>query len=203
MSWVAIGAAGISAIPSVAKLVSGNKQAKKGQQLIDGAVRPMYTKPTEVSNATGIVANNYFNPNMPGSNVVKSQIGSVAANSLDNAVEAATSSGDVLDAVAKIDFNKQQQLTDLGVAEAEFAQQQEQKYINQLLTEAGYTDKQFDVNKMQPYVNQVAQGEALLGAGAVNKNSALSDFSKIGAGMATSHLNNKLIYDPAKGKIST
>lgn len=202
MTWVSAGATGLAALPSLGKFITGDKQVKKGESLLNTAIRPIYKKPGEVMDATAILADQFFNPRMPGAKNLVSQAGSATANAIDNAVQGATSSGDVLDAVTKIDYNSRQQINDIGAAEAEFANNAQQNYVNQLMNDAQYTDKQFDVNQMQPYVNQVARGQALIGAGNNNKFGGGSELSKLGAGLATSYMNNKLIFDPTTGKIT-
>lgn len=191
--------AGVAGAGSIFNIVSGAIQAGKGRKILNSAVLPTYTRPTETSQAMAIAKNNYFGTGMPGAQELQDRLGSSAANAYDNSLQVAGSGGDALDAISKINYNQDQQLNQIQQQQAAYKLQQEQEYLQQLGIGAGYTDKEFDLNKLTPYRNKIAQGQALIGAGNTNVGGGVNQLTSLGAGLATNYMNDKLIIGRQKG----
>ncbi len=162
----------------------------------------MYRRPGEVRTALGLTENNFLNGITPGISSLIDQINLGRANAIDSSLQTATSSADALDAIAKIDYNHGQKMNDVALQEQEIKNDLEKRYISQLMNNADYTDKEFEINQWTPYENKVAQGEALIGAGNINKKQGISDLAKLGSGAAMYALNNKVRFDTGNRTVS-
>ena len=168
-----------AAIPSVFQGITGAIQAGKGRRMAENNIRPTYNRPKEATEALALSSNNYLNSGMPGKNGLVNQIGSANANALDMATQAASSGGDVLDAITKLNYNEQQQLNQVAAQEAQFKDAQLKDYQNQLGIAAGYSDKEFAYNKDQPYQDRAAAASSLIEAGNTNVGSGLNGLSTL------------------------
>ncbi len=165
------------------KFFKGGSQEREGKRLLK-TERPTYTRPNEVNQALNLTERNYLN-GMPGSDLAESRIGTSAAAAFDASSAGASSSGDVLDAATKINYNTNNALLDLGVQEQQFKQNALGGYVNQLGNSAGYADKEFSYNIDQPYQNKIAAGNALVSAGGQNKFAGVDDFAGAAASAAS------------------
>jgi len=104
--------AAAAAIPSIFQGISGIVQGNKGKKMAQRNVRPVYTRPTEVGQGLSLAEQNYINGVMPGTSVARNNISSAGANALDNITQAASSSGDVLDGITKVQYNEDLQTND-------------------------------------------------------------------------------------------
>lgn len=173
-------AAAAAAVPSIFQGVSGAIQAAKGRRMAKNNIRPTYARPNEINTALALAENNFHNGGMPGSTGIKNQIDSGYANSLDMAIQAASSSGDVQDAITKLDYNRGKQYNDVATQEASFKQQQLEDYKKALMVGAGYSDKEFAYNKDQPYQDTAAAASALIEGGNINAGNAANGLSSLG-----------------------
>lgn len=175
---------GLAAASPIFQTISGAIQARKGRKLAQSNIRPIYTRPSEVTKGLAIAENNYLTGGMPGAAGVKNQIDSAFANNLDTATQAAGSGIDVIDALTKLDYNKQQQLNEVASNEAQFKQQQLDDYQRQLANGAAYSDKEFAYNKDQPYQDTAAEASALIGSGNTNVGNGINGITSIGTAIA-------------------
>ena len=192
--------AAIKAAPSLLsagyKFLTGNKQVKDGKRLAAENKFTPYTRPTEVTEALNITERNYRN-GMPGSDLYENRILSSAGSAFNAASNAASSSGDVLDAATKINMNTNRAMQDLSVQEDNFTQMALGQYTDQLNNNAAYSDKEFSYNIDQPYQRKAAAASALIGAGNQNKFSGFDDAMGTITDAARLGLN---IPDPTMGQ---
>lgn len=177
-------AAGIAAIPSIFQGISGMSQVSRGKKLAASNIRPTYQRPDEVNQALALAQQNFANGVMPGTALATNNISASGATMLNEATKAAGSSGDILDAITKIDYNQGQQYNALAGQQAQYKAQQMQNLQAQLQNSAGYTDKEFAYNKDQPYQDKAAQASALIGAGNQNIGNAVNGIANIGTSLA-------------------
>jgi hypothetical protein len=173
-----LAAAAIKAAPALFsagyKFLSGNKQVKDGKRLEKENKFTNYVRPNEATEALNLAERNYRN-GMPGSDLYENRINSSAGTAFSAASNAASSSGDVLDAATKINMNTNRAMQDLGVQEDNFTQMALGQYTDQLGKNAAYSDKEFSYNIDQPYQRRAAAASALIGAGNQNKYSGIDD----------------------------
>jgi hypothetical protein len=177
LSWIA---ASVAAGASAFKGISGAIQVGKGKNMAKNNVRPIYTRPNEATQGLSLAEQGYENAVMPGTAQAINNISASGASAFDAAAQAASSSGDVLDAISKVNFNQGQQFNDLAAQQGLYKQQQLQNLQTQLANSAQYGDKEFSYNKDQPYQDTAAAASALIGAGNQNIGSAASELGTIG-----------------------
>jgi hypothetical protein len=177
LSWIA---ASVAAGASAFKGISGAIQVGKGKTMAKNNIRPVYQRPGEVNQGLALAEQGYYNAVMPGTSQAINNISASGAGSFNAATQAASSSGDVLDAISKINFNQGQQFNDLASQQALYKQQQLGNLQSQLANSAQYTDKEFSYNKDSPYQDEAAAASAMIGAGNQNIGSAASELGTIG-----------------------
>lgn len=212
-------AAGAALLPSIFQGITGASQARRGRKLAESNVRPTYYRPNEVKQGLSLAEQAYYNGAMPGSAMAENNISSASANAYDELTQGASSSGDIIDGLSKINYNEGQQLNDLSAQQAAFKAQQLQDLQQQLGIGAQYSDKEFAYNQDQPYRETAAEASALIGAGNANIGNAINGASSLatsalldqfGRNNGTSSttasnptnssfnpvLNQKMVYDP-------
>jgi hypothetical protein len=177
MSWVA---ASVAAGATAFKGISGAMQVSKGKNMAKNNIRPIYTRPNEVSQGLSLAEKGYENAVMPGTSQAINNISATGAAAFGSVRDSATNSGDVLDAITKVNFNQGQQFNDLASRQALYKQQQLGNLQAQLANSAQYGDKEFSYNKDQPYQDTAAAASALIGAGNQNLGSAVNELGTIG-----------------------
>jgi hypothetical protein len=166
--------AGISAITQMA-------QGKKKLKALEAAGgRPEYETPEEVKQALAISQANYADPTMPGQQTMYDRNSLAAAN----AARAAIEGGGGISSLAGIAAAESQGAQNIGIAGANFQNQQELQYQNQLGNMANYQDQAFQINEFAPYTEAYNEGREQIGAGQQNLYGALGSIAKVGMGMA-------------------
>lgn len=171
--------AAAAAVPAIFQGVSGIVQANKGKRMAQKNVRPIYARPTEVGQGLALAEQNYMNGGLPGESGLVNQVSSANANALDNSIQAASSGGDVLDAITKLNYNEQNQLNSINNKRVTYKDQQLADYQNQLQNSAQYTDKEFAYNQDAPYQDRAASASALINAGNQNIGSAVNGLGSL------------------------
>lgn len=209
-----------AAIPSVVKGITGLFQGRKGRKLAEQNTRATYTRPVEVDQAQSIADQDYYNAAMPGQDLLKNQLESSAAGAATQLQEGASSSGDLLDGINKIEANKGSALSNIQLQAAQYKLGQRDNLLRQLGVSAGYTDQEFDYNQHQPYMDRAALASSMIEGGAQNAFGALGELGQLGvsaagglggknpAGMKlpmpsfgkfkpSEALTNKIVYNPS------
>ena len=190
MEPITIAALASSAIPALGKLFGGNKQQKQAEALAASNVFTPYQMPGEVLQATELLGNNFRN-GMPGMSAALDNIGANASSAINSGVEGATSSGDVLDLVSKINYGQNQATNALNDQALQFRQKALSDYTDQLRTQAGYQDQEFKYNVADPFNRKANAAAGMYGASQVNKSSALDALSTSALAGATAYSNYK------------
>lgn len=183
--------AGFAAIPTIWKGFKGNSQINQGNKILANNLRPTYSRPTEVGQSLALAEQAYLNGAMPGASTARNNISAVGANAFDNLTQGASSSGDLLDGITKIQATQDMSLNDLAIQEAAFKQQQLDDYQRQLATGAGYSDREFGYNYDQPYQDRAAAGNALIEAGNANLGAAIGEGAALGTAIASNQFGKK------------
>lgn len=195
-----LAAAAIKAAPALLsagyKFLSGNKQVKDGKRLQEQNKFTNYVRPTEATEALNLTERNFRN-GMPGSDLYENRINSNAGAAFNAASNAASSSGDLLDAATKINMNTNRAMQDLGIQEDNFTQRALGQYTDQLGKNAVYSDKEFSYNIDQPFQAKAAAASALIGAGNQNKFSGFDEAMGVATDAARIGLN---INEPTMGQ---
>jgi len=202
MAFPFLAAAGAAAaIPSIFQGISGISQANRGKKMLANNIRPNYQRPNEVNQGLALAEQAYANGVMPGTSQAINNISGSGAAMLGQATQAAGSSGDILDAITKINYNQGEQFSNLAAQQAAFKAQQLQAYQQQLANSAGYADKEFAYNKDQPYQQTRQEGLDLIGAGNQNIGGAVNGAASIGTSLLMSGASKKAVFDPVTGKM--
>lgn len=168
-----------AAVPSIFGTISGIIQRNKGMKMMKNNARPIYRRPSEVGQGLALSEQQYLNGGMPGTANLIDNIGSANANASDMAIQAASSGGDALDAITKLNYNQNQQFNNVAAQEAEFKAGQLDNYQQQLGIGAQYADKEFEYNQNQPYQDRAAAASAMIGAGNTNVGNGLNGVSQL------------------------
>lgn len=173
-----------AAIPALFKGISGIVQANRGKRLMAENIRPTYNRPDEVRQSQSIAENSYYNGVMPGQSQLQNQLAAEQASALGSVTNASTSSGDLLDSINKLNYNRNNQLNNIAGQGAQWKLQQQGALQNQLAQSAQFSDKEFDLNKMQPYQDRAAAASALIQSGNQNIYGALDSIGGLAASAA-------------------
>lgn len=172
-------AAAAAGIPAVKQLIDGGAKARKGQKIKDSTVAPVYKTPGAVNDALSLAEQGYYNSTLPGRSSIIDNIKASTANGLDMVKEAASSSGDIIDGITKLNFSEGQNLNKLAGQEAAYKQKQLENLNNQLTTAAEYADKEFAYNYDRPYQQNMADANALIAAGGMDKANGINSLANI------------------------
>jgi len=149
-----------------------------GKNKIENLERPTYEIPNEVKQALAISRANYADPSMPGQDVMYDR-NSLAAS---NAARAAIEGGGGISSLAGIAAAESQGAQNIGIAGANFQNQQELQYQGQLQNMANYQDQAWQINEFAPYTESYNEGREQIGAGQQNLFGALGSIAKVGLG---------------------
>jgi len=178
----------VAAIPAlmqagvgIAQMIKSNKQKKEAE-----ANRPEYQMPEEVKQSLAISRANYADPTMPGQQSMLDQNTLAAAN----AARAAIEGGGGVSSLAGISAAESRGAQNVGIAGANFQNQQELQYQQQLGNVANYADQEFQINKFAPYSQAYNESREMMGAGQQNMFNALGSMANIGLGMMQMNANS-------------
>lgn len=166
----------LAALPAVMQGVQGIGQMIAGRNKIKDLERPEYEIPAEVKQALAISRANYADPTMPGQQTMYDRNALASAN----AARASIEGGGGLSSLAGMAAAESQGAQNIGIAGANFQNQQELQYQGQLQNMADYKDQQFQINELAPYTEKYNEGREQIGAGQQNLFGALGSIAKVG-----------------------
>ncbi len=174
-----LAAAAAATIPSLVQLATGSGQVKKGKLKKAAIVDPIYKTPGAIKDGLTLAEQQYFNSSLPGRSSAIEDIKAGTANGMKLITEAASSSGDILDGVSKLNFNEGQNIGNLVDKEAQYKAQQLANLQNQLGIAAEYSDKEFAYNQDRPYQQEMADANAMIAAGNTNVGNGINGASSV------------------------
>lgn len=196
MSVVLIAGGALALGTTIYKGVQGANQLSKAN-----AIHPLdpgyQINPDIIANAKNLSAH-YNNFVMPGYNSAKNDINTSYGSALGTVREGASSSGDILDAANKLQFNRDRAVTSLNTASA----QAKENLLPQVVaaTDAAGNQQvlknQFDNNR---YDQQVAAKAALVQAGQTNIYGAMDSAGKLGSAFLNYNSPATTATGPATG----
>lgn len=177
MGWIAAGGLALGLGSSVFKGVTGANQKAQASQINPND--PGYQINQQIIDNAKTLSDKYNNYVMPGYSVAKNDLDNSLATAMSSAREGATSSGDLLDAASKFNFNQNKALNNLNVTGA----QMKESLLPQVLqanaaagNEAVLNNK-FDNDR---YDQQVKAKAALNQAGNTNLFGAIDGIASAG-----------------------
>jgi hypothetical protein len=197
----AVAAALISAIPAVAKGVTGLAQGAKGRRLErEAGERPEYEIPQEVLQALEGYKTRASQTRLPGQSAIEQGIRSSTASTAGKLEEAAGSSASLLGALAQTGVGEQQSMRDLGLKSSQYQYQTQEELLDYLSKIGQYRDKEFALNEMEPWKQAMGASSAMKGAGMQNVMTGISDSAGLGMNyLQGERLNELLGLLPKKG----
>lgn len=180
MSWIMVGGAAISATPAIIKGIQGFSQKKQGKNILKNLQRPTYEIPEEVkANLTD--AQRMVAEGLPEEQ--KRQFVQNVDRGVTGAMGGMTSRKAGLAGLGDIVQGQNDAFFNLMTADVQAKRENQDKLAAARQAMAGYKDKAFELNKLTPFEDKRMEGQALLGAGMQNINSALDDVGKIGSSL--------------------
>ncbi len=192
MSFVAV-SAGVAAVSAGYSIYNGEKQKSDAKKLAADNTLAPYEIPGQVREATSIAERTFLN-GMPGVESAKGDISRAGANAFSQAKDAATSSNDLLDSIAKIQLMENNAFSDLAEQSSLFKLKAGDAYQDALMREAQYEDKSYQKNEEDPYLRKANAAAAMYGAGQTNIGNGINGLSNVGLGL-TYNLGNKSALD--------
>lgn len=186
----------LSALPSLFKGVSGIRQAAAAKKAEKKLKRPElkipeYKIPGQVTDVTKNVKLAALDTQLPGADIMKSEIDADTANAIKEAQRSGTSSSDILNTIAAMGGRGSKDKRAINL-EGVKRQDEMQSDVNRaLMTEAAYEDKkfgmdlekygkEFEYNVNQPYQSTAAEISALRGSANQNIYGAATDLASLG-----------------------
>lgn len=183
------------------KIGAGASQRRQGQQMLDDAVRPEYQLPKEILVALNRASNRMGDARMPGET---SMLGEVNQQ-FSNVMESASISGNPFAAIATAQANASKARRDIGDMSARFRFQEDMNIQSLLETIGKYRDQEFQMNEFAPYAEKVQRASDLIGAGAKNINTGMTDITGLASvlsGLGGSSFGSMLGSQEASGAYS-
>lgn len=167
MSYAAIAIAGTGIASALITRSAARKQQRQAE-----AINPVDPGPNQalLDNAR-ILGDRSSNYMMPGFSAAEAGINASAASAYDNAVQGAASSGDVLDAAARIAYGQQSSLNNLHTQNAAGRDQALLQYLNANAA-AGADSTGW---QRQQFLNDQQRRAQLMNAGQLNEMNAIQD----------------------------
>lgn len=170
-------AAGISLIPSIYKGIAGMKQARDAKRI--NPINPNYQMNQQVIDNARILGDRYGNYQMPGYGQAVNNINTGEASALAAGTQAASSGGDVLDLITKLNYNKGQNLNSLATQSAQGKEQALREYL-QANAAAGEEYQAMNAYQRAEYDKKIREKAALLQQGNENIYGAINDAATAG-----------------------
>lgn len=186
-------AAGLSLVPSIFKGISAIGQKRQANRI--NPSDPGYTMNNQVIDNARILENRYNNYQMPGMGAAQNQIDTNAATSMSAGVQGASSSGDILDLISKINYGSNQASNQL----AEQSAIGKERALGQSLEANALAGEEYqDLNayQRQRYEERLREKAALTQSANENAYGAFNDLASAGSSLLTSGLGGS-------GKTST
>lgn len=168
MSFAAI-SLGVGAAAAIGSVAVQASAAKKQRKLAE-QINPVDPGPnTALQDNARMLEERYGNYEMPGFDAARADINQAGQYAFDNAVQGATSSGDVLDAASRIAYGTQRSMSDLYRQNAAGKEQALMQYLS--ANAAAGTDTT-NWNR-QEYLNDVNRKAQLTNAAELNRMNAI------------------------------
>jgi hypothetical protein len=180
----------VAGVSSLGKGIAGYAQKKKGEKMINSAVRPTYEIPVEISKALGVYQDSY-NSDMPNYSANQDRIEQQSANSIKVLKEGGDTSR-----VGAILAGSNNMTSKLNEQNMSYRMNAQNNYAKALSMMAGYRDKKFDKNIFAPYVDKFREGRDIYGAGVKNMYGGLDQLGSMAAMVMSGGITG------AQGKVS-
>ena len=171
MSFAATAAAAITAGSAI---YMGAQQRKKAKAIRDQAVDPGIQPDQSLSRVTNTLYDRYNNYQLPGYNAYVDQIRGNAAFAHNQAVQGATSSGDVIDSASRSQLMADQSLNNLALQNAGSREAALMQYLDSVRAQ-GQDGVRVNQMELGRYDRTLAEAAALEGAGTQNMYQGIQD----------------------------
>lgn len=165
---------GLSLAGSVGKYLTGRSQAKKAERLRNSLVNPGITQNYGLERTSDILGQNFNNYNLPGFSNMLDKIRSNQAFAINQGINAAGSSGDILDLVTRSQSVTDNATQNLYMQQAQGKQQALNDYLNSV-NAVGADQVRVNQLENQRYQQGLAEAAALEGAGMQNQFGAMNE----------------------------
>lgn len=190
--------AGASLIPSVFKGISAISQKRKANRI--NPIDPGYQMNSQVIDNARILGDRYTNYQMPGYGTAQNQIQANASNAYSQGVQGASSSGDILDLVSKINYGTNQASNQLAQQSAMGKEGALKDYLGANV-QAGNEYQKLNEYQRQQYEAKLREKAALTQSANENAYGAINDLASAGASLAGG-LSSGGRVSPVKNSIS-
>jgi len=170
-------AAGAALIPSIYKGIAGARQVRQGKQM--NPINPGYTRNEGIIDNARILGDRANNYQMPGYGQAVNNIDSGFQSALSSGTQAASSGGDVLDLITKLNYNRGQNMNTLATQNAQGADQAQMQALN-ANAQAGQEYQNQNAYERDEYQRKLREKAALIQGGNQNIYGAVNDVSKLG-----------------------
>lgn len=195
MSFAAVAAAAIGAGTTIYMGAKQRKAAKRARQsAVDPGIQPNYA----LDRVTNTLFQNYSNYNLPGYSKMMDQIGSAQASANQAAVNASTSSSDIINAITNNQAISDNASTNLAVTQASGKEQALMNYLR-ALESSGQDQVRMNQAQLSRYDASLREAAALEGAGLQNQYQGFND-ALTAAGAIAGNFMPRTSIDPNTGE---
>lgn len=180
MSFAATAAAVIGAGSAI---YMGSQQRKQANKLRENAVDPGIQPNYALDRVSNTLFENYNNYNLPGYSRAMDQMQSAQATANRAAIDASTSSADILSAITRNEAVTQNSIGQLDTAVASGKEQALMRYLDSV-AQQGQDQVRVNNMELQRYDAQLREAAALQGSGIQNQNSGFQDALTASAAIA-------------------
>lgn len=177
MDPLSIAGAAIGIAPTIAGWFTGGAQRRRARQI--NPVDPGFVANPGILDNKRIMDELYGNYTLPGRSGIESNLSASTAGGMAMATQGASSSGDIIDAAARITQGQNQAVNNLGIQQAEMK--------NGLLpgvmdanAQAGQQVVDRNMYDQNRYQQQLEEKAALTQAGAINQFKSLDNLATLG-----------------------
>lgn len=174
MAWVAVGGLAVSAVGSGIKLAQGSKQNRNAQRIRNSISDPGVERNYALERNAEVLGNDYNNYFFPGMQSYLDQIKSGEAFAINQGIQGASSSGDVLDLISQAQFGSQNAMNELFTQQAQGKRSALSAWLgaNQAV---GADQVRVNQENRNVYNSRVGEAAALEGASMQNTNNAYNE----------------------------
>lgn len=192
-------AATAAVIGAGSAIYMGAQQRKRANAIRKNAQDPGIQPNYALDRVSNTLFERYNNYHLPGYNRYQEQIRGNMASANTAASQAATSSGDVIDAVTRNQFAADQALNNLTTANASGREAALMQYLQSVQTQ-GQDQVRVNQQQLNRYDRTLAEAAALEGASIQNTNQGFQD-ALVGAGALAGNFLPRTTINPYTGKI--
>lgn len=177
----------------------GAQQRKAADRRRRDAVDPGIQRNFSLDRVTNTLFENYSNWSLPGYSKMSDQINTSQATADNAAIQASTSSADVLNSITNNQAVATNALNDLGLMEASGKEQALMRYLDSV-NQQGQDQIRVNNAELGRYDSTLREAAALEGASIQNQNSGFQDVLTAGAAIA-GNFSPRTSIDPNTGKV--